>query len=258
MAGTLPAELTSFVGRERVLADLTRQLQPQAAGCRLLTLTGPGGAGQTRLALRAASRLAACFEDGARFVPLAPLRDPRLVIPTLAQTLSVGDTGGPAALERLITYLRDRQVLLVLDNFEQVLGAAVAIPELLAACARVRVIVTSRTALRVSGEREVVVEPLQLPGPARRAREAPDASASTAQIGECESVRLFVDRAQAVKADFVLTDASAPAAAELCRRLDGLPLAIELAAARSRLLDPQAMLGHLEHRPAEHSPRVSP
>ena len=231
--GSLPFELTSFVGRERMLAELERLLSPESPGCRLLTLTGPGGSGKTRVALRVAAALRQRFDDGVYFVALAPIVDPRLVAVTIAQAVGVRDAGGQAVLESLANFLRDRHVLLVVDNFEQVLGAALDIRELLATCPRLQVIVTSRAALRLSGERELGVEPLQLPGPGRT---------------DGESVQLFVDRAQAVKADFELTADTAPVVAEICRRLDGLPLAIELAAARVRLLDPESMLARLEHR----------
>jgi non-specific serine/threonine protein kinase len=245
MRGALGAELTSFVGRRRLLADLARLLDPGQATCRVLTLTGPGGSGKSRVALQLAAAVTDRYADGVRLVELAPIRDPHLVAPTIAQTVGVRDAGGLIALESLKSYLRDRQLLLVLDNFEQVLGAAGDIPELLAACRRLQVLVTSRAALRVTGECEVAIEPLELPAPPRR---SPTGRADALLQNECESVQLFADRAQAVKANFVLTEETAGVVAEICRRLDGLPLAIELAAARSRLLDPPALLSRLEHR----------
>jgi len=237
----LPAPLTSFVGRERELAAVARLL----GTARLVTLTGPGGVGKTRLALEAAAGLRDAFGDGVCFVALAPIGDPGLVFATAAQTLGVGDPGGRPPLEAVAAHLRHRQLLLVLDNFEQVLGAGPALVELLAACPRLRVLVTSRAALRVSGEHEYAVPPLALPaagGPA-----APGGGAAAA-VGRHDAVRLFVERALGVKADFVLTDANAAAVAAVCRRLDGLPLALELAAARVRLLPPQALLARLERR----------
>jgi predicted ATPase len=156
-------------------------------------------------------------------------------VATVAQTMGVRDAGGLAPLESLKSYLRDRELLLVLDNFEQLLGAAPELTELLCACPRLYVLVTSRASLRVSGERELAVAPLELPRP-------------TLPSIACESVELFVERARAVNAAFALTDETAPAVAQICLRLDGLPFAIELAAARSRLLHPQAMLARLEHR----------
>ena len=242
---SLPAELTSFVGREGLLADLVQLLCPKAPGCRLVTLTGSGGTGKTRVALRAAAAVRDQFEDGALFVGLAPISDAQLVAFTIAQTLGAPDDGSQPPLERLKRFLRDRQLLLVVDNFEHVLGAAPQLPELLAACPRLQLLVTSRAALRVSAEREVAVVPLALPDPPRLAGTS---FAAPSVAGECESVRLFLDRARAVKADFALSADVAPAVAEICVRLDGLPLAIELAAARIRLLDAPALLTRLERR----------
>jgi predicted ATPase len=225
MPGNVPAELSSFVGRDQLLADLTRQLGDVSSG-RLLTLTGAGGSGKTRVALQAARSMAERFEDGAWFVGLAPISNPSLVMRTVAQTLGVRDASGAAPLQSLGQYLRERQLLLVLDNFEQVLSAASEVSELLGICPRLRLLVTSRAALRVSGERELAVLPLE----------------------PSESARLFTERATAVKADFAPTDELTPVIDEICRRLDGLPLAIELAAARVRFLDPPAMLKRLEYR----------
>ena len=243
--GSLRAELTSFVGRRQLVADLMRLLGPESGACRLVTLTGPGGSGKSRVALQVAAALMERFEDGACLVELAPITDPHLVATTIARAVGVRDAGGLIALEGLKSHLRDRQVLLVLDNFEQVLAAAPHIPELLSACRRLQILVTSRSALRVSGEWEVAVEPLELPCPAPRfASESRNALAQNA----CESVQLFVDRARAVNSNFTLTNANADVVGEICCRLDGLPLAIELAAARSRWLDPHALLSRLDHR----------
>jgi predicted ATPase/DNA-binding CsgD family transcriptional regulator/transcriptional regulator with XRE-family HTH domain len=236
-ASELPSARTSFVGREQLMADLRRRLTPSDRNGRLLTLTGPGGTGKTRLALEAADATHELYTDGACFVELAPITDPHLVASTIAQALGAPDAGQLAALERLKRYLRDRHLLLILDNFERVLDAAPEIAELVDACTRLQVMVTSRAPLRLSAEQELAIPPLALP----------DASSNTIVILEqCESVRLFVERARAVKADFGLTDNNASAVGEICRRLDGLPLAIELAAARTRLLDPRAMLARLE------------
>jgi non-specific serine/threonine protein kinase len=240
-SAALRQPLTSFIGREQELV----QIQGLLATSRLLTLTGPGGIGKTRLALEAAATALEGFEHGVCFVALGSISDPRLVAPSIAQTLGVRVAGSGPPLESLKSFLRDRQLLLVIDNFEQVLGAAFEISELLAACPRLHVLVTSRAALRLSAERELLVPPLLLPDPPRDV--ANQASGHTA-LNDCESVRLFVERAQAVVGHFALTDDNAPAVAEICRRLDGLPLAIELAAARTRLLEPQAMLARLEHR----------
>jgi len=233
--------LTSFIGREQELA----QIRALVISSRLLTLTGPGGIGKTRLALQTAAAARDGFEHGVCFVALASISDPLLVVPTIAQTLGVRVAGIGAPLESLKSFLRDRHLLLVIDNFEQVLGAAVELSELLAACPRLHVMVTSRAALRLSAERELLVPPLRLPDPPR---DVTNLGPGHSAANECESVRLFVDRAQAVNGHFALTDDNAAAVAEICRRLDGLPLAIELAAARTRLLEPQAMLARLEHR----------
>jgi non-specific serine/threonine protein kinase len=235
----LPSARTSFVGRERLLADVRRLLSSPASGFRLLTLTGSGGTGKTRLAVEAASGMLEQHADGVYFVDLAPLSDPRLVVPSVAQALGVSLEGRLPLLASLQNYLRTRQLLLILDNFEQVLGAAVDVGELLASCPRLRVLITSRAPLRLLGEQELVVPPLSVPDPA---------SQHLAELAAAESVQLFLHRARSVNPEFALTRESAAAVAEICRRLDGLPLAIELAAARTRLLEPQAMLGPLEHR----------
>ena len=235
----LPVPRTSFIGREGVLADVRRLIGSTTTGARLLTLTGPGGTGKTRVALEAARAMLDDYPDGVHFVRLASIADARLVGTTIALALGVAGEGRQPPLEVLKNYLRDRRVLLVLDNFEQVLGAAVDIADLLSACPRLHVLVTSRAPLRLLGEQELAVPPLGLPDAADHASSAPEAS---------EAVRLFVERASAVKPDFALNEENAVAVSEICRRLDGLPLAIELAAARSRLLSPRSMLGPLERR----------
>jgi predicted ATPase/class 3 adenylate cyclase len=232
----LPKRLTTFLGREREIGEVGDLLE----GHRLLTLTGPGGTGKTRLSLEVASRMVARYPDGVYFVELASITDPDLVLPTIAQALNLPDRGGRTTDERLIDFLGERTMLLVLDNFEQVLGAAPAIGRLLAAAANLAVLTSSRSALQISGEQEYPVPPLGLPDPSRLP--------SLAQLSQYEAVALFIERARAVKPAFEVTNDNAPAVAEICVRLDGLPLAIELAAARIRILTPQAMLGRLTDR----------
>jgi predicted ATPase/class 3 adenylate cyclase len=234
----LPVQLTSFVGRQRELAQVKELLE--RPGVRLLTLSGPGGSGKSRLAVQVASELAEAFPDGVCFVGLAPVSDPELVLPTIAQALGVRGAAGQALLHTLAEQVGDRRQLLLLDNFEQILAAAGMVVDLLAACPRLQALVTSRAALQVSGEHAYPLPPLSLPNHTHAA--VPD------DITSSEAVRLFVERAQALNPDFAVTDANAPVLAEICRRLDGLPLAIELAAARSRLLPPQALLARLESR----------
>ncbi len=207
---------------------------------RLLTLTGPGGTGKTRLALQVAAELVDDFRDGAWFVNLAPIADPTQVASAIAQTLRVTENAGTSLVESLQSALRDRSLLLLLDNFEQILPAAPLISDLLAAAPRLKVLVTSRALLGLYGEHDFRVPPLQLPDP----KHLPPVE----RLSQYEAVRLFIERAQAARADFVITNENAPAVAEICARLDGLPLAIELAAARIRLLPPQALLQRLSSR----------
>ncbi|HEX2884536.1 MAG TPA: adenylate/guanylate cyclase domain-containing protein [Candidatus Limnocylindria bacterium] len=232
----LPSQATSFLGRHREIAEIVARL----ASTRLLTLTGPGGTGKTRLSLRAAAAAVDRFPDGVYFVPLGDITQLELVLPTIAHELGLPDRGGARPLERLATHLADRQVLIVLDNFEQVLGAARDVAELMSVAPRLGVLVTSRAPLHVYGEQEYPVPPLDVPDP----RALPSAEA----VGRYESVALFVERARAALPTFRLTDDNAAAVAEICVRLDGLPLAIELAAARIKLLSPQSMLERLGHR----------
>jgi predicted ATPase len=241
--GWLPRVLSSFVGRERELQEL-RTLLPQT---RLLTLTGPGGSGKTRLALQAATAVTPEYAGGVCFVDLAPLRDPGLVLTAVAQALDVHETGDQTLPQRLAATLRAQHLLLVLDNFEQVIDAGPAITDLLGACPKVHVLVTSREALRVSGEQEYPVLPLALPLALPDHASAGDV-AHLAPVAQNEAVALFVQRARAVRPDFQLTVACAPAVVEICRQLDGLPLALELAAARLKLLSPQAVLDRLDGR----------
>ena len=232
----LPRETTSFIGREGELARAAGLL----AGTRLLTLTGPGGTGKTRLALQLARQLAEEFRDGVAFVPLAPISDPDLVFPTVRQTLGMAEEPGRTAVETLVEGLRHRQALLLLDNFEQVLGAARRAAELMAGTEQLKIVVTSRSRLHVSGEQELGVPPLEIP--------RPEETDDLETISQSEAVALFMQRARAIRPDFELTAGNARAIVEICRRLDGLPLAIELAASRVKLLPPQALLARLERR----------
>src|SRR5262245_12128069 len=236
--GRLPAPTTSFVGRATEVAAVRDLLARPMV--RLLTLTGSGGSGKTRLALQVAAELLEAFADEVFFVDLAPLSDPTLVVATIAQTLGVTERGRGSLLERLKAELREQEVLLLLDNYEQVLEAAPQLAELLMQCPKLKLLVTSREVLHLYGEHEYGVPPLALPD---RAQLPP-----LDRLTQYDAVRLFIERAQAAKADFALTTESAPAVAEICCRLDGLPLALELAAARSKLFSPQALLSRLEHR----------
>jgi predicted ATPase/class 3 adenylate cyclase len=235
---SLPVQLTSFIGRERELAQAAGLLESG----RLLTLVGPGGSGKTRLALELAGRLAERFPDGVRYVPLAAFSESEMVPAAIGQALQLLEAGrGHEPIdERLRQYVRNRELLLVIDNFEQVLAAAHVLSDLLGSGAKTRMIVTSRAALRVAGEQEFRVPPLGLPDPDR----APNAKS----LSEFEATALFIQRASVVRPDFVVTGENAPAIAEICRRLDGLPLAIELAASRVRILTPQAILRRLGRR----------
>jgi predicted ATPase len=207
---------------------------------RLLTLTGTGGVGKTRLGLETAARLLGEFAEGVCFVPLATISDPDLVVPTIAQTLGVREAGDWLLMERLKAYLRNRRLLLFLDNFEQVLQAAPRLSELLQACPELKMLVTSRAVLHVYGEHEFPVLPLPVPDLSH----LPESEA----LAQYAAVALFLQHAQTVKPDFQMTPANARAIASICARLDGLPLAIELAAARVKLLSPQALLARLAHR----------
>ena len=231
----LPTQLTSFLGRRLEIAEASQLLMDG----RLLTLTGPGGTGKTRLSLQLAADAADRYADGIYFVPLGAISQWDLVVPTIAQAMGLVDPG-TQALDRLVDHIGSKCVLLVLDNFEQVTDAAPQIAELLARAPKVSILATSRSPLRVYGEREFPVPPLRVPDP----RHLPDFE----QLSAYESVALFIERAMAVRPDFAVSSANAPAVAEICVRLDGLPLAIELAAARVRVLTPQAIMDRLGDR----------
>jgi predicted ATPase/predicted Ser/Thr protein kinase len=243
--GALPSPATALIGRERELKEAVEALRQDAV--RLVTLTGPGGTGKTRLALDVASALAVDFPDGVCFVGLANVNDPALVLPAVAAALNLEETApdardpaaGDTVLEALRLQLGNERLLLLLDNFEHLLPAAPLVADLIGAVAGLKVLATSRAVLRLRGEQEHPVAPFDLPDP--------DAAGSDA-IGASPAVRLFVDRALDARPGFVLTAENAPAVAEICRRLDGLPLAIELAAARMKLLTPQAVAARLENR----------
>lgn len=234
----VPSQLTPFIGRKREVEEVRhRLLHPDV---RLLTLTGPGGVGKTRLGLQVAEQILDQFADGVYFVALASINDPALVPSAITQTLQVKQGAGQSVVDALQQYLQERQQLLVLDNFERLLEAGPPLTQLLAACPRLKALVTSRVVLRLQGEHNYKVPTLILPPAGHRL--------SLEQLDRYEGIRLFTERARAASSEFMITIENAPAVIELCRRLDGLPLAIELAAARVRLLSPEAMLARLGNR----------
>lgn len=234
----LPIQLTPLIGREQEVAQAVALLHRLEV--RLLTLTGPGGVGKTRLALQVAADLLEDFADGVSFVSLAPISEPDLVLPALAQSFGLKETPGWLPLEHLKAFLHDRHLLLLLDNVEQVVAVAPLLVELLQACPGLKMLVTSRLRLRVSGEYLFSVPPLAVPDLKHISEDE--------TLLEYAAVALFVQRAQAIRPDFQLTAANARTVAEICRHLDGLPLALELAAARIKLLSPQALFARLSHR----------
>ena len=238
LQAVLPLPPTHLIGRETERAVLAELLAQDAV--RLITLTGPGGTGKTRLALAAASDAHERYPDGVCFVDLSPLRDPALVIPTIATTVGVHQIAGESLQETLSRALHERRLLLVLDNFEHLLDASSLVADLLTDCVHLTILVTSRAPLRLRAEREYPVPPLGLP--------PRQSHPWLEQFAQSEAVRLFIDRAQAVQPDFALNNENVAAVGEICHRLDGLPLAIELAAAHVRMLPPSALLARLERR----------
>ncbi len=232
-----------LIGRDHEIAVIQQLLLQEQVG--LLTLTGPGGIGKTRLAMQVAANLLDHFVDGVYFVSLAPISDPELVSAAIAQTLGVREAAGQPIQASLQAYLHDRQLLLVLDNFEQILAAAPLVSALLTTCQRLKVLVTSRATLHLYGEQEFPVPPLALPD----VKQLPFLEKKlTSRLTDYAAMELFCQRAKAVKPDFALTPSNAATVAEICIRLDGLPLAIELAAARIKLFSPSALLARLDQR----------
>jgi predicted ATPase len=234
----LPVPRRRLIDREQERAQAQTLLQQEDVG--LVTLTGPGGVGKTRVAVQVAADLAPHFADGVAFISLAALKDPTLVVPTVARALGVSQTGEDSLDERLLAYLQPRDVLLVLDNFEQLVSAAPLAAQMLELAPRLKLLVTSREPLRVRDEQIVPVPPLALPDPAH--------VADLEHLVQIPAVALFVERAREAGPDFALTSENATTIVEICQRLDGLPLALELAAARSNVLLPEALLARLGRR----------
>jgi predicted ATPase len=227
--------LIETIGRAQEIAAVADMLRGSA---RLLTLTGPGGIGKSRLALEVARKERDAYPGGVHFVPLAPVTDPELVLYAIADRLGVPVEGTRGALHAIVDHIADQRALILLDNLEQVAAVGRELSSLLERCPDLRILATSRQTLRVRGERAVSLAPLPLPDP----------DLPLSLLEEQPAVQLFVERAQSVSASFTLSHDNRAAVVELCRRLDGLPLAIELAAARTRLLSPRALLHRLNER----------
>src|SRR5215210_759878 len=235
---SLPVTSTSLIGREHDIVEASKLLQTPEV--RLVTLTGPGGIGKTRLAIAVGEELDDRYPHGTVFVPLAAIAQPELVLPRIAAAVGAAMDGARPPLDVLVEHFAEAPALLVLDNLEQVVAVAPELDRLLTRCPALEILATSRAVLRLRAEREYPVAPLTVPGLSERL--------PMEQLASLLAVRLFVDRAQAVRYDFALTERNALAVVEICRRLDGLPLAIELAAARTRLLEPGALLARLGSR----------
>jgi predicted ATPase/transcriptional regulator with XRE-family HTH domain len=242
----LPTPLTPIVGREQALVSLCARLRNDDV--RLLTLTGAPGIGKTRLALQLGATLLDSFADGVFFVPLAAIREPGMIIHAIAEVLGLSEVGSKPVSLALADALGDKKMLLILDNFEQVVEAGAIVADLLRACPRLQALVTSREALNVRGEHQFAVPPLALPDPAQLTSQSPAFHFGSDNLAQYPAIKLFVDRARAVRDDFVLNDENAPTVAAICAHVDGLPLAIELVAARLQLLPPWALLARLRSR----------
>lgn len=232
----LPTQITSFVGRQSEITAVKQLLRTS----RLLSLRGPPGTGKTRLAVQVASQLLDQYQDGVFFIDLAPISDPQLVLSTIAQEFDLKEAQNQPLIDTLIHHLHDKQMLVILDNFEQVIEAASLVSDILAACPGLKILVTSREPLHIYGEQEYPVPPLAVPEPSR--------PISLQEVAKYEAVELFSQRARAVQPGFTLSEGNVSSVSEICARLDGLPLAIELAAARSNLLSPESMCARLESR----------